>query len=75
VVVIARAVRSQQNDIGTEVGKWMAPVATGRAEEQLVDDVQPGKVRVRRGHLGEAMSDWHQVQVESVFRVGGSRAT
>jgi uncharacterized protein YijF (DUF1287 family) len=50
VVVIARAVRSQQNDIRNGVGKWMAPVATGSAEEQLVDNVQPGKVMVRRGH-------------------------
>jgi hypothetical protein len=43
----------------------MAPLATGRAEERAMDDVQPRKITGILGHFGRVTSEWHQVQVES----------
>jgi hypothetical protein len=43
---------SQQQHIRTEVGNRTAPGEAGWAEEQMVDDVQPGKITIRSGHDG-----------------------
>jgi hypothetical protein len=51
-VVIARPVRSEQKHIGKEVRNRTAPGAAGRAKDQSVDNAQPGKIVVRRGHCG-----------------------
>jgi hypothetical protein len=70
--MITRPVRSQQQHIGTEVGNRMAPEAAGWAEEQTGDDVQPGKIEVRRGHNEKVTAEWDQVQVESVQGLAGA---
>jgi hypothetical protein len=51
-VMIRRPVRSQQQDIRTEVGDRTAPGFASWVEEQTVHDVQPGKTAGRRGHDG-----------------------
>jgi hypothetical protein len=50
-VVITKPVRSQQQRTGTAVGNRMTPRAAGRAEEQSIDAVQPGKIAIRGGHF------------------------
>jgi hypothetical protein len=55
--------KMSSNLLRVALGNRMAPWATGRAEEQTVDDVQPGKIA---GTMGEVASEWHQVQVEAV---------
>jgi hypothetical protein len=56
-MVITKLVRRQQQHIGTDVGNRMAPGAAGRAEEQSVVAVQPGKIAIRRRHNGGSHLD------------------
>jgi glutamate-1-semialdehyde aminotransferase len=72
--VITMPVRGQQHQSRKALGNGMVPWAAGTAEEQTMDNVQPGKVAGRIGHL------WgHHVRVtpgadETGVRVGGCRA-
>jgi hypothetical protein len=50
-VMKTRPARSQQQHSRTEQGNRMKLRAAGETEEETVDDVQPGKFAVRRGHL------------------------
>jgi hypothetical protein len=55
--------KMSSNLLRVELGNRMAPWATGRAEEQRVDDVQPGKIA---DTVGEVCFRVHQIQVQAV---------
>lgn len=54
--------------------KRKSPRFPGRADKQTIDDGQPGNLVGRKGSDGGIMSDWHQVQVESVTERASPRA-